>query len=606
MKKIYFLPLIGSVVFCSGLSNAQQELRSQKHIKEYSHSLDIERIKPTIDNSIEKANPIWQNDFSVSSEWDIANSTGDAQNWEISTSTSTALGYGTGAWEDPTDIVTNENGYALFDSDAVGADGGTQDATLTYSQSIDLSLYSNVVLDFNQRVRVWQSTINYIEISNDGTNWVQFDVNADKSLSVLYEESKQINITSVAGGQSTVYIRLRYVGSWDYAWMVDDLKIIEQPANDIQLLSGYIAGVNNLGTEYGRTMANHVDPSYYFGNRVYNFGFADQTGVEVTATDGNFSSNFTLGSVLAGDTVDSENTENLTLPIGVYPFTFTVSSTEETLPDNIGNNSYNRYFEITDMEYSIDGIGVYDENALASLGTNSFTDESDGCMFASWYFVKETDNFSGIKVMLTSGSAPGGRIVAHIVDTATWLADNPVPLYSSVNNPSDGYVVTQQDIDNGYAIVNFDQQITLDPDLYYAAAELYSDGGTYDFRILDDQTVVQPFWASAIYLPLDGTSYTNGEALGIRLMADDQVGLENHIFEGVDVYPNPTVSTITITNDQNNTFKINIKDETGRIVYERDSFNSDISIDLSSYSNGMYFINVFNESNRYIKKIVKN
>jgi hypothetical protein len=186
---------------------------------------------------------IWQNDFATASDWAISNNTNDQQDWVISTSTATTLGYGTGAWVDGSNTVTNENGYALFDSDAVGADGGNQDALMTYTGTVDCSGFPNVVLEFNQRIRMWQTTETIFEISNDGgTTWIPFSVNLDKNVSTLYQENAQINITSAAGGQANVKVRLRYIGSWDFAWLVDDLKIVDPtctitPINQTQLIS---------------------------------------------------------------------------------------------------------------------------------------------------------------------------------------------------------------------------------------------------------------------------------------------------------------------------------------------------------------------------------
>ena len=598
MKKIYSLALGLSVLAGSSNLSAQEDARLRTPLKETGSFESRFKVKPEKD--VQKSLPIWENDFSVSSEWDIANSTADAQNWEISTSTATTLGYGTGAFVDPLNEISNENGYALFDSDAIGTNGGSQDATITCNQTIDLSAYPNVVLDFNQRVRMWQTTQNFVEISTDnGVTWTQFEVNLDKSTSVLYEESTQINISSAAGGQSAVQIRLRYVGSWDYAWLVDDLKIIEQPSNDIQITAAYIAGQNNLGTEYGRTMINHLDGSLVLGAQVLNFGSVIQTGVTVEADYGAFTSSFNIGSVASGDFADAENVETPTLTIGLYEGTFTVSSTEEVDTTNLGNNVFSRNFEVTEMEYAIDGLDVYESNALSSLGTSSFTDGADGVMFASWYFIKETDNFSGIKAMLTSATVPGGTIIAHIVDTVDWLANNPSPIFSSLE-----YIVTQQDVDNGFAVVNFEGLITLNPGCYYAVIECFSNGNENDIRIFDDQTVPQPTIASMIYLPLDATSFTNGVALGVRLMADDQVSLDESATSGVKIYPNPTEGMITIENDNNNLHSITVRDLSGKIVYQTTT-SSEIVIDMTAFNSGAYFVEVANDKTRFVERIIK-
>ena len=158
MKKIYTLlgvSLFSSLVFAQKPNAAKVRKEKNAIIEQAPVHKKEQQTKVTI----------WSNDFSSSSSWIIANNTNDSQDWTISTSTSTSLGYGTGAWVDGSNTVSNENGYALFDSDAVGTSGGNQDALLTYSGTIDCSAYPNVVLEFNQRIRMWQTTETIFEIS---------------------------------------------------------------------------------------------------------------------------------------------------------------------------------------------------------------------------------------------------------------------------------------------------------------------------------------------------------------------------------------------------------------------------------------------------------
>ena len=62
---------------------------------------------------------------------------------------------------------------------------------------------------------------------------------------------------------------------------------------------------------------------------------------------------------------------------------------------------------------------------------------------------------------------------------------------------------------------------------YYAALELYSGGNTYDIRILDDNTVPQPAWSSAIWFSWR-SAYTNGNAFAIRMNLGANVNIEEN------------------------------------------------------------------------------
>ena len=137
---------------------------------------------------------IWSDDFSDASKWTIANSTGDNQDWVITDISDDGVGYGTGTWDDADFVTSANNGYALYDSDILGSGGGYQDATITYNETLNLSSYPNVLLQFNNRGRLWQTTQNFVEVSNDGgASWVAYEVNAEETTSQLFE-----NITQAA------------------------------------------------------------------------------------------------------------------------------------------------------------------------------------------------------------------------------------------------------------------------------------------------------------------------------------------------------------------------------------------------------------------------
>jgi hypothetical protein len=218
--KLFYATLASLICLSSFAQKKYDRVAKEKNMtNEFSP-----KIKPIDQNKI----IIWSNDFSDSTEWVIANSTNDDQNWVISTSVSPSLGYGMGPWTEAGNSVSNENGYALYDSDFVGTQNGSQNATITYGGFIDLTGYNDVVIEFAQRIRKFTNTRTYVGVSADsGATWTDFEINASKPVATIYEEIAQVNISSIAGGQDSLKIRFRYVGSWDYAWLVDDIKISE-------------------------------------------------------------------------------------------------------------------------------------------------------------------------------------------------------------------------------------------------------------------------------------------------------------------------------------------------------------------------------------------
>jgi hypothetical protein len=565
--------------------------------------------KPTVKPATQQKVTIWSNDFSTASQWTIANFTNDNQDWVISTSTSTSLGYSTGAWVDPNNTVTNENGYALFDSDLVGTSTGTQDAVMTYTGSINCSMYPNVVLEFNQRVRMWQTTETIFELSNDnGTTWVQFPVNLDKATSTLYQETSQVNVTSVAGGQANVKFRLRYIGAWDYAWLVDDVKIVEQPAYDLRSLSPFVAGTNNIGIEYGKTPVAHLDASYDIGGSAFNFGSATNTN---TVANVNFGSgltyNYSIGSILTNDTIAYGATETPNLPVGVYNGVYTVSSTEEVTGSALfANNTGKRNFEVTTNIYALDGIGVNPTamQTTTTLGSNSFTTPT-GTIFANMYHLRggNTNNVVvSLEIGISSTTNAGTSIQVSMIDTATFFADGYQSLSDLNGNvaESDYYTVTAADVSAGKITVFFPQPVALADDAYYAAV-LTEVNAANNIRILNDETVLQPSYASMIHLIGDAT-YSNGNAFAIR-MNMGVLGLDESANANLTVYPNPSSDVVTIESNMTEG-SIQIIDLTGKVIANQTVNGVATSFNTAALSNGMYTVILTNGSTVETRKFI--
>jgi len=600
MKKIY---LLTALAFASlGVSAQKQKLAAKE--------MNVEIIQqPTVKPTAQQKVTVWSNDFSTASQWAISNLTGDNQDWAISTSTSTALGYQTGAWVDPNNTVTNENGYALFDSDAVGQDGGNQDAFMTFTGSIDCSMYPNVVLEFNQRVRMWQTTETIFEVSNNnGATWVQFPVNLDKATSTLYQENAQVNISSAAGGQANVKIRLRYIGSLDYAWLVDDLKIVEQPAYDLRSLAPFVAGTNNIGLEYGKTPVAHLDTSYDIGGSAFNFGSATNTNTVASVNFGaGLSYNYSIGTIVTNDTIAYGATETPNLSVGVYNGAYTVSSTEEATGSALfANNVYNRNFEVTNNVYALDGIGVNPASAqtTTTLGSNSFNTPT-GTIFANMYHLRG-GNTNNVVVSLEIGIAnttnAGTTIQVAMIDTATFFADGYQSLSDLNGNvaESDFYTVTAADVSAGKITVFFPQPVALADDAYYAAVLTEVNAAT-NIRILNDETVLQPSYASMIHLIGDAT-YSNGNAFAIR-MNMGVLGLDESANVNLSVYPNPSSEVVTIESNITEG-SIQIIDLTGKVVANQTVNGAATAFNTTALTNGMYTVILTNGSTVETRKFI--
>ena len=618
MKKFYLLTLSALTAIAV---NAQKNGPSVKKQKVFA----VEQQPNQKPANTEKAT-IWESDFSDAADWAVAHDAADC-------SLDFSIGSVSCAGSYPiVDIAstTASNGWAMVDSDLYGgATGGNEveDSWLTMAVPVDLSAYPNVIIEFETFYRAYSYEKPFIVVGvGDGAGNVTWptDLNPD------YDESTnpnvyaalpanvdnptanpykvQIDISAAAGGQSEVYIRFNWTGTWGYAWFIDDFKILEQPENDVVLNTEVFVGVNNEGIEYGRTPITQLDDSYEVAAYGENFGSTTQTNVAVDVDFGSISYNYAVGDVLSTDEIVVSNIETPALAVGLYEGTYTVSSTEEVVGgDNYGNNSLERNFEVTTDVYSQDGIDVQPASilSLGSLGSNSFTSELSNTVLAAMYHMRETENqVNGIQIALANNSAEGAELTISIIDTAVFLADG-IGAVTGINGnyaESGIYALTADDIANGYANIFFDAPVTLAPSAYFFAANCYyiEDQAV---RVLDDQTVTQPWYASMIHLVTDGSSYSNGNALAIRVLSGS-AGIEeteNNIF---NVYPNPAIDVINVTFTENFNGSVSILNVTGKEVMTSTVNGAQLSVSTDGLSSGVYYVKVNDGMTSQIAKVV--
>jgi hypothetical protein len=618
MKKFYLLTLSALTAIAV---NAQKNGPSVKKQKVFA----VEQQPNQKPANTEKAT-IWESDFSDAADWAIAH---DAADCSLDFSIGSVSCAGTYAIGDIAS-TTASNGWAMVDSDLYGgATGGNEveDSWLTMAVPVDLTAYPNVIIEFETFYQAYSYEKPFIVVGvGDGAGNVTWptDLNPD------YDESTnpnvyaalpanvdnptanpykvQIDISAAAGGQSEVYIRFNWTGTWGYAWFIDDFKILEQPENDVVLNTEVFVGVNNEGIEYGRTPITQLDDSYEVAAYGVNFGSTTQTNVAVDVDFGSISYNYAVGDVLSTDEIVVSNIETPTLAVGLYEGTYTVSSTEEVVGgDNYGNNSLERNFEVTTDVYSQDGIDVQPASilSLGSLGSNSFTSELSNTVLAAMYHMRETENqVNGIQIALANNSAEGAELTISIIDTAVFLADG-IGAVTGINGnyaESGIYALTADDIANGYANIFFDAPVTLAPSAYFFAANCYyiEDQAV---RVLDDQTVTQPWYASMIHLVTDGLSYSNGNALAIRVLSGS-AGIEeteNNIF---NVYPNPAIDVINVTFTENFNGSVSILNVTGKEVMTSTVNGAQHSVSTDGLSSGVYYVKVNDGMTSQIAKVV--
>lgn len=142
--------------------------------------------------------------------WQNIDNQGSGQVWQFAT--------GIPGWYIYTE--TANNGFALLNSDAYGG-GGNQNTDLV-TPSLDLSSYTNVILNFQHVFKEWSGSSGTLSYSiNGGSTW---NVIQTWTTNTANPDIFNQVITQVAG-QSNAKFKWNYTGSYGYHWAVDDISI---------------------------------------------------------------------------------------------------------------------------------------------------------------------------------------------------------------------------------------------------------------------------------------------------------------------------------------------------------------------------------------------
>jgi hypothetical protein len=165
---------------------------------------------------------------------------------------------------------------------------------------------------------------------------------------------------------------------------------------------------------------------------------------------------------------------------------------------------------------------------------------------------------------------------------------------------SDFYTVTAADVSAGKITVFFPQPVVLADDAYYAAVLTEVNAAT-NIRILNDETVLQPSYASMIHLIGDAT-YSNGNAFAIR-MNMGVLGLDESANANLSVYPNPSSEVVTIESNITEG-SIQIIDLTGKVVANQTVNGTATAFNTTALTNGMYTVILTNGSTVETRKFI--
>ncbi|HRH68768.1 MAG TPA: T9SS type A sorting domain-containing protein [Flavobacteriales bacterium] len=529
------------------------------------------------------------------------------------------------------------NGYLWVNSDrGLPSAPGTEHLSVMTTSAIDCSGQPTVQLSMQSTIGAFDNDpleFCKIKVSTNGTDWTDFfpfpcltaggAITPPCSRFSDNPETVNINISSVAANQPTVYLQFEWQGLWEYYWAIDDLELSPLPPNEIQMSNAFTSQTGT-GEEYGRVPLSQARPTINFGASIYNYGGEDQTNVTVTATVTGpvaFGPATATEALIEPDStfffdVDQALPGAGELQVGQYTVDFTMTSDQIALDLDPTNNSGSRHFSYTTDVYSCDAIGLHPEGieTLAQVGSGSFTDNTENVKLLNYYEIYNNWTVTGVEIALGPATGVGSSLLVSILDTADVLA-TPAVVNEPLVESTTPYVITQADIDAGVVTIAFDEDYPLTPNAYYVVASCFAgtddNGDPSDVFILDDTTVPQPALMSALWIPFDPPDNINfyggnGTAWAVRLTSAANIGVrEVSELEGVSMYPNPTNGILNINTTTNEKFTVEVMNVLGELMMTT-KFTGMTTLDLAGFADGVYSVRISNGTSATVQRVTLN
>lgn len=602
MKKVYLLAglLIGTgSLFAQRIANNPTVSASKNT---FSVPTKKAHAAPTMKD---EGDVVWQNDFGTAADWVHVSgpnqTAGAAGQWHIvSAVPATLVSQGFNS------TIQSVSGptFGFIDSDGAGA-GKVQDAYLEYTGTIDLSALAAgtpLYLEFTEYYRHYMEE-NFIEVStNGGTTWTTYQVNPVSEVPVntnsLVPEYQLVNITSAnAAGSATVKVRFHYVGTYDWFWGVDDIKITEAFQNDAKMVRSIMASDpdNTQGCDYFLLPDNQIAdfPGHVFTTIAENMGAAPQTNFRVRATEAVTGYNELSAPGISYPTSLStgmQDTFKITNPFNppaaATPYTVMVSTSLGVTDGNTLNDT------TSFRNIKVGGTDFGRDNGVLEAGITGFG--GTGNEIIGWF------NYMNVFATYTVGSV---KTYIPATQATAFTTDN---VYASIEQ-YDGTNFGEVFVTNEYTVTSadFGKWLTLSSDVTDLEPGLYrvifhrTENGTNTLRIGAAQPCPEGTVGGIKSSDLTTIGLADPNALMIRLSPTSTLGTSEIDADpfGLSVYPNPANDKVNVsyslTNDAN--VEVTVTDLAGKVVYTANAGSNAagthaLTINTAAFNNGIYMV----------------
>ena len=636
MKKIYISICAVVITLSVNAQNSNNITNNMDPAKQFNDLIisDNQIFNPIINNSNSSLNIIWESDFSDPSDWTLDNSgqNGGAYGWSIDGTNDSWY------FNDPISSTSGGN-YAELSNGS--ASSNTQLLNMTYNmtmaQPIDIGAAigsSNAILSFEEYGARFND-LQAVQISTDGVNFttiadnLSYQVLAQAGGSAYPNPSlREIQLSQyLQANTSTVWIRFSWTTNFPtqatnanvwitYGWYIDDVKIYEAPANSITMTDEVMGGwwveylnTGGIGQDYTFNPISQVTANpYAFEAVISNEGTVSQDiTMYAEVFDGNGNSVFSTSSNalnLVASTQDTFVCNSFFTPTtnGVYEIKMWSAA------DSLGLGSIYTYSDTAIKSTVVTGPGtqwgnVYGKDYNQDFGYRKIGSNLSSAESASTFHMYADEVLYSVDAHISDWSIAGAQVYAILYEE-DMAGGDPILL-----DQTDDYSIQSGDLGNWLTIsFNSSQDLIagqsyriavgsyLTPDSVGVNASVgdgsYSSQSWFD---KDDSNLNgSPTWYSTSFIPMLRMNFDPGS---INAVSD----MKQNIFTS---YPNPNNGIFTIKLGEVAKYDVTVNNILGQIVFSTTTNGMNTSIDLSSFDKGIYTVELKDENEIYIEKII--
>ncbi len=433
-----------------------------------------------------------------------------------------------------------EDGYFVLPIDEYNSVDGVYATNPCFAwfqlPALDCSTRPGVILKLSQYFRCCCGAPDVkMLVSNDlGVHWASFDLRFETKTNIFCRNPyPEVNISEVAAGMPTVWIKFQWNTNHRYFWCIDDIELMESYKNELQLENSWLF-MTDLSPEdndegfvymvpFSQTGTDNFG-GYTFQGAFLNAGMDDQEGCKLNAEvfkNGVPAYNQTSAArdiwALQRDTFPITTPFN---PDGYGDYKMVLTAQQDQVDGVPNNNMYSDTYYITDSIYSVSDWDSETYSSTAGHGNN------DGDYLGVAYDIKKACEANSISCLIIQRKDNPKASTQIGYGFQYWIFKWDETEAAWIERISSDFAEVTESTLNTWVTLELmkdGESEFLEPGYYYAAIQVFHGGGAgadnnvYRFTIGSDQSHRYSD-GKTVYRLIGGDTWSGNEDLSmIRL-----------------------------------------------------------------------------------------